>query len=81
VAQARNCDFAAVVPYGISGAGLPADLKSTQRQVLVLNYSTLDQEFAERLYADLQARGVRCWFAPHDMKGGEIVLEQIDAAI
>ena len=46
-----------------------------------ISYSTKDQEFAERLHADLQARGVRCWFAPHDIKGGEIVLDQIDAAI
>ena len=29
--------------------------------------SSTDQEFAERLYSDLQAKGVRCWFAPHDV--------------
>ena len=46
-----------------------------------ISYSTKDQEFAERLYADLQAKGVRCWFAPHDMKGGRKLHEQIDEAI
>ena len=46
-----------------------------------ISYSTRDQEFADRLYADLQAKGVRCWFAPHDIRGGKTVREQIDEAI
>jgi hypothetical protein len=46
-----------------------------------ISYSSLDQEFAERLHADLQARGVRCWFAPHDIHGGRKIHEQIDEAI
>jgi uncharacterized protein YjbI with pentapeptide repeats len=46
-----------------------------------ISYSTQDQEFAERLHADLQAKGVRCWFAPHDIKGGRKLHEQIDEAI
>jgi hypothetical protein len=46
-----------------------------------ISYSTHDQEFAERLHADLQAKGVRCWFAPHDIKGGRKIHEQIDDAI
>ena len=46
-----------------------------------ISYSTKDQEFADRLYADLQAKGVRCWFAPHDIKGGRTIHEQIDEAI
>jgi len=33
------------------------------------------------LYADLQAKGVRCWFAPHDIMGGRKIHEQIDEAI
>ena len=46
-----------------------------------ISYSTQDQEFAERLHADLQAKGVRCWFAPEEMKAGRKVHEQIDEAI
>jgi len=46
-----------------------------------ISYSTSDQEFADRLYADLQNKGVRCWFAPHDIKGGKKIHEQIDEAI
>jgi uncharacterized protein YjbI with pentapeptide repeats len=46
-----------------------------------ISYSTKDQAFADRLYADLQAKGVRCWFASHDIKGGRKINEQIDEAI
>jgi hypothetical protein len=46
-----------------------------------ISYSTKDQEFADRLYADLQDKGVRCWFAPHDVQGGKKLHEQIDEAI
>jgi hypothetical protein len=46
-----------------------------------ISYSTKDQVFADRLYADLQADGVRCWFAPSDMKGGKKIHEQIPEAI
>jgi uncharacterized protein YjbI with pentapeptide repeats len=46
-----------------------------------ISYSTQDQQFAERLHADLQNKGVRCWFAPHDIRGGKKVYEQIDLAI
>ena len=46
-----------------------------------ISYSTQDQAFADRLYADLQNKGVRCWFAPHDVQGGKKLHEQIDEAI
>ncbi len=46
-----------------------------------ISYSTKDQAFAERLYNDLQGAGVRCWFAPEDMAGGKILIDQIDSAI
>jgi TIR domain len=46
-----------------------------------ISYSTANQEFVDRLYADLQTKGVRCWFAPHDMQGGKKIHEQIDEAI
>ena len=46
-----------------------------------ISYSSKDQAFADRLYADLQNKGVRCWFAPHDMRGGEFTHVQIDKAI
>ena len=48
---------------------------------LFISYSTHDQVFAERLHADLQAKGVRCWFAPHKLQAGKKVYRQIDEAI
>src|SRR6266700_1893360 len=33
-----------------------------------ISYSSQDQEFVELLYTDLQAKGVRCWYAPEDLR-------------
>lgn len=46
-----------------------------------ISHSTADKVFADRLHADLQAKGVRCWYAPHDIEGGEHIETQIDRAI
>ncbi len=46
-----------------------------------ISYSNADKDFAQRLHDDLQNSGVRCWFAPHDVKGGRKLYEQIDEAI
>ncbi|HYT43137.1 MAG TPA: toll/interleukin-1 receptor domain-containing protein, partial [Methylomirabilota bacterium] len=46
-----------------------------------ISYSSKDQAFAERLYTDLQAVGVRCWFATADLKIGDNWRERIDEAI
>jgi len=46
-----------------------------------ISYSSKDQGFAERLYADLQNKGVRCWFAPEDMKIGDKIRDRIDQSI
>src|SRR5262249_6055837 len=46
-----------------------------------ISYSTEDQEFADRLYADLQAKDVRCWFAPEDLKIGDKFRARIDESI
>ena len=73
----------------LRGAGLPDDLIQYFRSQTspiefnscFISYSTKDQEFAQRLYNDLQANSVRCWFAPHDIQGGKKIHEQIDDAI
>lgn len=46
-----------------------------------ISYSSKDDRLAQRIYADLQARGVRCWFAPHDLPIGAKTREEIDRAI
>lgn len=46
-----------------------------------ISYSSQDELFAEKLYTDLQKRGVRCWYAPKDMRTGDKIRETIHAAI
>jgi hypothetical protein len=46
-----------------------------------ISYASKDHAFAERLYADLQNEGVRCWFAPEDMKIGDRIRPRIDETI
>lgn len=46
-----------------------------------ISYSSKDQEFTERLHNDLQNKGVRCWFAPEDLKIGAEIRTGVDESI
>jgi len=46
-----------------------------------ISHSSKDEMLARRLYADLQDHGVRCWFAPEDLKPGDKIRSRIDEAI
>jgi hypothetical protein len=46
-----------------------------------LSYSSKDDEFARRLYNDLQGRNIRTWFAPEDLKIGDRFELRIDESI
>jgi hypothetical protein len=46
-----------------------------------ISYSSKDEGFAERLHSRMRQAGLRVWFAPEDMKGGQYSDEQIDRAI
>ncbi len=46
-----------------------------------ISYANKDEVFAKRLYADLQSNGVKCWFAPEDMKIGDNIYVRIDESI
>jgi uncharacterized protein YjbI with pentapeptide repeats len=46
-----------------------------------ISYSHRDEEFTKRLHADLQDNGVRCWFAPEDLKIGDRFRVRIDESI
>lgn len=46
-----------------------------------ISYSHKDEEFAKRLHSRLRDAGLRVWFAPEDIRGGEKLYEQIDRAI
>src|SRR5437879_9269024 len=53
----------------------------TKRYSCFISYSSKDQAFAERLYADLQSKNVRCWYAPEDLKIGDKFRVRIDESI
>jgi uncharacterized protein YjbI with pentapeptide repeats len=55
--------------------------QAIQHYSCFISYSTLDHEFAKRLHADLQDKGVRCWFAPHGLRIGAKTWDAIDEAI
>jgi uncharacterized protein YjbI with pentapeptide repeats len=74
----------------LRGVGLPDMLidylpsllnQSIQLYSCFISYSAKDEDFVRRLYADLQDKGVRCWFAPEDMKIGAKILDTLDEAI
>jgi uncharacterized protein YjbI with pentapeptide repeats len=74
----------------LRGAGVPDNFISYIKSLVgnpiefyscFISYATKDQEFANRLHADLQAHGVRCWLASHNIQGGKKIHEQIDEAI
>src|ERR1039458_10326925 len=74
----------------LRGAGVPENFienmgsltgKALEFYSCFISYSTKDQEFADRLHADLQNKGVRCWFAPHDLKIGDRFQEKIEQSI
>jgi hypothetical protein len=61
---------------------LPSLLNTAiQHYSCFISYSSKDQAFADRLHADLQNKGVRCWFAPHDMRIGAKIIDALDEAI
>jgi hypothetical protein len=74
----------------LRGVGLPDNLIDYLPSLLnqpiqyfscFISYSSKNDDFAKRIHADLQNKGVRCWFAPHDLPIGGKVLDEIDAAI
>ncbi len=64
------------ITYAASLAG-----EAIQYYSCFISYSSQDEAFAQRLHADLQQKGVRCWFAPEDMKIGDKIRPTIDQSI
>ena len=56
-------------------------MKPIEYYTCFISYSSKDNKFAQRLHADLQDNGVRCWFASHDMKIGDKIRQRIDESI
>ena len=73
----RGCGLSeALIEYLPSILGEPFQFYSC-----FISYASKDHAFAERLHADLQNKGVRCWFAPEDMKTGDTLRLRIDETI
>jgi hypothetical protein len=74
----------------LRGVGLPDTLieylpsllgQAIQHYSCFISYASRDDDFVRALHADLQDKGVRCWFAPEDMKIGAKILDTLDEAI
>jgi hypothetical protein len=74
----------------LRGCGVPEDFilymkslvgKPIEFYSCFISYSSQDDDFAQRLHADLHEHNVRCWFAPEDLKIGDKFRMRIDEAI
>ena len=74
----------------LRGCGVPEEFIVYMRSLVgkaiefyscFISYSSKDNDFAKRLHSDLQQQGVRCWFAPEDLKIGDKFRMRIDESI
>jgi hypothetical protein len=74
----------------LRGAGVPDEMITYSKSLVgqpfqyyscFISYSSRDDALAQRLHVDLQAKGVRCWFAPEDLKIGDEFRSRIDESI
>jgi hypothetical protein len=74
----------------LRAAGVPDDMITYSKSLVgqpfqnyscFISYSSRDEALAQRLHADLRDKGVRCWFAPEDMKIGDEFRSRIDESI
>lgn len=74
----------------LRGCGLPDSLiayipsltsDALQFYKCFISFTEADDAFSERLYYDLQAKGVRCWRWKEDAKWGKSLMHSIDEAV
>jgi hypothetical protein len=71
----------------LRGCGVPEQFITYARSLVAeyhscfISYSSINREFAERLYADLMTKHVHCWYAPEELKIGERFEESIEKSI
>src|SRR5262249_35767296 len=74
----------------LRGCGVPEDFITYARSLVTnpieyyscfISHSSKDKNFADRLHADLQAKYIRCWYAPEDLKIGEKFRVRIEESI
>lgn len=64
------------ITYAHSLLGKPIDFYSC-----FISFTEKDDAFSERLYNDMQAKGVRCWRWKEDAKWGRTLRKEIDEAV
>lgn len=55
--------------------------KAFARNSCFISFSGNDRNFIEKLGDDLQREGIRCWYAPEEMKMGDAIRQQVDQLI
>ena len=74
----------------LRGAGVPEHFISYTRYLnekafahrsCFISFSGNDRNFIEKIGEDLQREGIRCWYAPEEMKMGDAIRQQVDQLI
>jgi len=87
---AKDPSDQAAVEIFLEGAGVPNEYISFFRSRIgqpvqfysaFISYSRKDEGFADRLYADLRQKNIRCWRDKEDLKIGEKLRQSINDAI
>jgi hypothetical protein len=74
----------------LRGAGVPEHFisytsclneKAFKQASCFISFSGNDRNFIEKIGEDLQREGVRCWYAPEEMKMGDAMRQQVDQLI
>jgi hypothetical protein len=74
----------------LRGAGVPEHFisytgylneKAFAHNSCFISFSGNDRNFIEKIGDDLQREGIRCWYAPEEMKMGDTIRQQVDQLI
>jgi hypothetical protein len=74
----------------LKGAGVPEhfisytrylNAKAFKHDSCFISFSGNDRTFVEKIGADFQREGIRCWYAPEEMKMGDAIRQQVDQLI
>lgn len=64
------------IPAVRSWIGRPIEYHS-----IFVSHSSLDKNFARKIYRDLQALGIRCWLDEKQIHPGDSIMEEVDRGI
>jgi len=75
----------------LAGCGLPPDLVDYLPSILdgvaiakyscFISYCAADEKFVRRLHGDLESAKIRSWFAPVNMRAGDLIRQRLDEAV